>query len=304
MDSGTIHRRRALVTGATGFVGSHLVRRLVHDGWDTYVIARRTSKSFFQADGPNLKIEVHDGSSEQVVRMVGEAKPTVVFHLASLFLAEHGPGDVEGLINSNVLFGTQLVEAMAVSGCRHLINAGTSWQHYGDAVYDPVNLYAATKQAFEDILMYYVKAYGMRAITLSLFDTYGPNDTRPKLMTLLWKSALSREPLAMSPGDQFVDLVYIDDVIDAFILAADLVGKQSEGHSRYGVSSGAPMRLRDLVATFEKVSGLNVHITWGAKPYRRREVMRPWSTYQLVPGWKPKVLFEQGVRLTQPPLSA
>jgi nucleoside-diphosphate-sugar epimerase len=227
---------------------------------------------------------------------VRETRPSVVFHLASLFLAQHEVADVTPLLTSNVLFGTQLAEAMAANGVTRLVNTGTSWQHYENADYDPVCLYAATKQAFEDILAHYVSVCGLRAVTLKLFDTYGPDDPRPKLFTLLRKVAESQQPLAMSPGDQMIDLVYIDDVVDAFLAAAGrLEGGSVANHERYAVSSGRPIRLRDLVALYGRVAGVPMPIEWGKRPYRPREVMTTWDRGNPPPGWAPKVGLEDGI---------
>ena len=157
----------ALVTGATGFVGSHLVRRLVRDGWQVHILGREGSRLPDAAEFTHVINHIHDGSTEGMVRCVTQAKPDVVFHLASLFLSQHTTKDVESLIASNVLFGNQLLEAMKVIEVSCIINTGTSWQHYNNEDYNPVCLYAATKQAFESILDYYVQACSIKAITVS-----------------------------------------------------------------------------------------------------------------------------------------
>lgn len=301
MDELQKSRRRALVTGATGYIGSNLAKRFVAEGWDVHVIVRPTAKlDALDPILPSITIHRHDGSTSDMIRLVGNVRPDVVFHLASLFLAQHRAEDVEALISSNLLFSTQLAEAMAANQVKHLINTSTSWQHYENAEYNPVNLYAATKQAFEDILAYYIDAHGLRVMTLALFDTYGPDDHRPKLISLLWKTALNQEALAMSPGGQLIDLVHIEDVIDAFLHSADLVIEQHEGHMRYGISSGKPIRLIDLVAAFEEVTGLKLPIAWGSRLYRPREVMVPWTNYMTLPGWEPRVPFAKGIQQTFP----
>lgn len=290
MDETQKSRRRALVTGATGYIGSSLAKRLVAEGWDVHAVVRTNTRlDALDPLFPSITVHRHDGSTRGMIQLVGDARPDVVFHLASLFLAQHRPEDVEALISSNLLFSTQLAEAMAANQVKHLINTSTSWQHYENAEYNPVNLYAATKQAFEDILAYYINAHGLRVMTLVLFDTYGPSDPRPKLISLLWKTALSQEPLAMSPGEQMIDLVHIDDVTEAFVIGAAQLPQQSQEHMRYGISSGMPLRLIDLVAVFEQATGLKLPIVWGERPYRPREVMIPWSNYMTLPGWEPRV---------------
>ncbi len=289
--------RTALVTGGTGFIGSHLAKRLVCDGWQVHLVATsHSSRDQLQEIADRVTFHEHDGSTARMFAIVASARPDISFHLASLFLSEHTAEQVDSLITSNVLFGTQLVEAMTANGVRLLVNAGTSWEHYCNSAYSPVNLYAATKQAFENILQYYVEAKGLQVITLKLFDTYGTDDLRPKLFTLLRRIAVEQKTLEMSPGEQLIDLVYIDDVVEAFVLAAErLLDTAVEGHERYAVSSGLPVRLRDLVELYGQVTGRVLPIEWGGRPYRPREVMVPWNTGAIVPGWLPKVGLEEGL---------
>lgn len=292
-------QRIALVTGATGFVGSHLTRRLVGEGWEVHILSRSGSRLSDSSEFGHVENHVHDGSTQSMVSCVAKAKPDVVFHLASLFLSQHETKDIELLIQSNVLFGNQLLEAMKANGITNFINTGTSWQHYNNEDYNPVCLYAATKQAFEAIMEYYVQACSFKAITLKLFDTYGPDDPRPKLFHLLKKAAISREPLDMSPGEQLIDLVHIDDVVEAYLIAAQrlLEGKVSR-HETYAVSSGNPIPLKELVQIYLAASGSVISVNWGARPYRFREVMSTWNRGAKLPGWSVNIGLENGMKKT------
>jgi nucleoside-diphosphate-sugar epimerase len=293
----TENRKRALVTGATGFVGSRLVRRLVAEDFEVSVLIRPGSDlEQLTPVMASVRTVEHDGCTGNLIDSVGEADPDVVFHLASHFIAEHRPQQVTELVDSNVRLGAQLLEAMAMNGCRRLVNAGTSWQHFGDSGYRPVCLYAATKQAFEAILDFYIDAHEFHSITLKLLDTYGPDDRRPKLFSLLQKSARTGAALDLSAGEQLIDLVYIDDAIEAFLIAGNrLLRGESGPREEYAVSSGKPVSLRQLVAAYARVSGVDLPVNWGARPYRRREVMIPWSTGVPLPGWAPRVPLEVGI---------
>lgn len=285
---------RALISGATGFVGGHLARGLMQRGWEVHAIVRDTSSG---ALPEGLVAHSHDGGTGGMNDIVKAAAPDVVFHLASLFLAEHSPDDLEPLIRSNVLFGSQLLEAMCAAGVTRLVNTGTSWQHYENSDYNPVCLYAATKQAFEAIAEYYVQTCSMNVVTLKLFDTYGPGDRRKKLFALLRQISHDGTELNMSGGEQLIDVVYIDDVVEAYVAAAELLlGGDVAGSAEYAVSSGAPMSLRALVQRYSAVTGRRLNINWGARPYRPREVMVPWDKGQPTPGWEPKVGLDDGIR--------
>lgn len=290
--------QRALITGASGFIGAALTRRLLADGWEVHLLLRESSSTdSLPAASDKLHLHRHDGSTVQLIAIMRAAAPDLVFHLASLFLAAHKPEDIERLISANLLFSTQLVEAMSACGVSKLVNTGTSWEHYQDEDYNPVCLYAATKQALNAILRYYVEVNGLRVVTLKLFDTYGAGDSRPKVLNLLKRIANEGSTLGMSPGEQLVDLVYIDDVLDAYLLAAAQLPTQTEAMTEYGVSSGQPMALKDIAALYARISGKPLNIEWGGRPYREREVMVPWHSYRTIPGWQPKISLAQGLAL-------
>jgi nucleoside-diphosphate-sugar epimerase len=287
---------RALVTGASGFIGSHLTERLSREGWQVAAMARPASASSLVLLPTIAKVYTYTGQTSEVVEAVAEFQPHVVFHLGSLFLAQHDTAQIEPLVSSNILFGTHLLEAMRLAKIATLVNAGTAWQNFNGEGYNPVNLYAATKQAFEDILLYYVQTAGLRAITLRLFDTYGPADTRRKLLALLVDAFRTGAPLGMSPGEQLLDLTHVDDICSAFLHAAGLL-QSSDGsrHEVYAVGSEERHTLRELVAIFEEIAGKKLQITFGARAYRDREVMEPWQGPRL-PGWHAKISLRDGLR--------
>jgi len=288
---------RALITGAAGFIGGGLVRRLLADGWEVHALLGRTCRREALADlAPRVTVHDHDGSMDCMRTILQRARPDLTFHLASLFLSDHRLEDVDALVTSNILLSTQLVEAMVATGARRLVNTGTSWQHFGTTAYRPVNLYAATKQAFEDILAYYHDAQGLSCLTLKLYDTYGPGDHRPKLVNILLDAARTGEPLAMSPGAQEVELTHLADVAAAFVRAADLLLQSEAPLLAAYLVSGTRLTVRDLVAQVIRSTGRPIQVQWGGRPYRPREVMVPVvSAAQCLPGWAPEVELGEGI---------
>lgn len=239
-----------------------------------------------------------DGSYASIESIVRKSKPDVVIHLASLFLADHLPSDVEPMLASNLDFPAKLVEAMIRNRVSNFINVGTSWQHYHSRQYRPVCLYAATKQAFEDLLRYYVDAQNLKVTTLKIFDTYGPDDPRKKLVALLKRNLGQKKAIDMSPGQQKIDLVFIDDVVRAFILATVRhLRKKAEPWECFSIHTRRPKSLRAIVSEFEKASGKKLAINWGGRPYRTREVIHPWKGTKWVPGWRPTVPLIDGFRM-------
>lgn len=280
--------KRALVTGATGFVGGHLVRRLVDDGWSVDALVRNSAATLPEG------VNVHEipGPIDGLIALVADLKPEVCFHLATAFRGVHVPADIEPMVTANVGFGTALAEAVNRAGECTFVNTGTVWQHYDRAPYSPVSLYAAMKQAFSDVLRFYVEVEGMRVVTLELADTYGPGDTRPKLLPILLTNAREGKQMQMTDGTQLIALMHVDDAVSG-LLAAAAVGEPGE---TYGVNGDETLTLRDLVARFESVSGLSVDAVWGARPARPREMMREWMVSGPPPGWTPQVSLDAGIR--------
>lgn len=288
---------RALITGAAGFIGGALVRRLLAQGWGVHALLGRTCRREALAElSGQVVLHDHDGSMENMLAIVEKAQPDVVFHLAALFLSDHQPKDVGDMVTSNILFSTQLVEAMATTGARALVNTGTSWQHFGTTAYRPVNLYAATKQAFEDMLAYYHEAQGLSCITLKLYDTYGPGDQRRKLINILMEAARTGQPLAMSPGEQEIVLTHADDVAAAFVVAGNRLRACTGSICESYFVDGTRLTLQELVKKIEAVAGRTLDIGWGGRPYRNREVMVPVASKgRALPGWAPGVPLEEGL---------
>jgi nucleoside-diphosphate-sugar epimerase len=203
--------------------------------------------------------------------------PDVVIHTAAMVNQEK-PEQIVDLINANITLGVQVLEAMKENGVKKFLNIGTRWQHIGNRRYCPANLYAATKEAFKDILIYY-ETRGIKHKTIELCDTFGSGDTRKKVLDLLIAACQKHEPIDLSPGEQVLDLSYVDDICQ-YILTG-LQSKRFFDNKTVSLSSSM-VKLRDLGKIVEKHYETSGLLNWGAKPYRDHEVMSPPLYYRKI----------------------
>lgn len=289
---------RVLLTGATGFVGRHLARSLVAQGVDVAALVRPDSTRRVPTGVVAVAVPA---SAAGLLSVVRDAGPDVCVHLATRFVAQHGPNDVVPLLEANVVFGARLAEALVAVGGVPLVDVGTVWQHVDNARYRPANLYAASKQALADLLASYALRHGLPVVRLTLTDTYGPDDDRPRLVPLLVDATRTGADVPLSSGTQLVDLVHVADVVAAFEIVLERLRSDhpivpaGDGSTRLGVSSGAPVSVRQLVATVEQAARRPLAVRWGARPDREVEMRRPWDPGPPPPGWRPRVSLEDGL---------
>lgn len=278
----------ALLTGGTGYIGRYVALACLAAGWEVHLLTRKTSVIHPSIDGHVTRHD-HDGGFDGLRAILESVSPHCVLHLASAPVKAHDPAQVESLLLGNVTFPTLLIEAMRVTGVRNLVNTGTFWQHYRQSSYWPVDFYAATKQAFEDILRHYTDMHGMSVVTLKLFDSYGPDDHRRKILNILLDAARQETELALSPGDQVLDLTHVEDIGQAFVEAADILDTAEAGTNQAYYVSGERMPLKSLVGLIRDRSRTGLRVELGARPYREREIMDPIEPgVDLLPNWKPR----------------
>jgi nucleoside-diphosphate-sugar epimerase len=286
-----------LITGATGFIAYNLATKLSANN-NVYCIVRPTSNVAKLANYKNLKLITYNGEIADLYQQLSSVKIDLACHLASLFVAEHKMEQIDQLIDSNLKFSTQLVEVLVRLGCKNFVNTGTAWQHFNNQEYNPVCLYAATKQAFMDILEYYIQAKDLSVINLKIYDTYGYGDERKKLFWLFKNLAKTNASADMPPGDQRLNLVYIFDVIAAFEQAGVmLLNKTNVLNQTYGIYADQDYSLKELAQWFETVTKCKLNLNWGVKSYRQREVMVPNTFLPKVPQWEAKIDLLNGLKL-------
>lgn len=288
--------RKVLITGITGYIGSHLARALLPDH-EVYGLVRDPLRTEYISDiQDQLHLLTTDGSYASIETALQTAQPDLVYHMATFYTGTHGPEVTPALIASNITFGAYLLEAMSACGCSKLVYADTIMAHYGGEADRPLNLYAATKRAFSDLVGYYAGTGAVDAAAVVLSDTYGPGDWRPKVLNLIRRAVLEGTSLALTSGRQIYDAVYIDDVVRGFVQAAAALDPSAPAHRVFQLSGERPRSLRETVELMLEVNDLRFRPGWGGRPDPDYILEDPLRIFPLPPGWSPCVPLEDGLR--------
>lgn len=287
---------KLFITGATGFIGNNITKSRLSSGDTITALVRPESNLSLLPE--TVSHYIYNGEYDQLYRFLEREKFDGIIHLAAHNKMEHVGSDISKFIESNIRIGTELIDAATKLEVPWFINTSSHAQHYEDQTYSAVNLYAVTKQAFEDVTKYYAETSNTIVVSLTLFDTFGSGDTRSKIIPLLIKTAQTGEELQLSPGEQILDISPIENVVSGYNTLIDLLnspnGKKLTGSS-FALTSKERLSLRDLVALFEKLSGQKLNINFGGRPYRDREIMIPWKDGTSIPVWKAPITLRQGL---------
>lgn len=296
-------KKIAVLTGGTGYIGRSLNLYLLDNGWDTVLIVRSGSKKSCQMGNvsANCRFLEYDGTQESLAKLQLDADAKVVFfHLATHSGASGTAGNLDQLIDSNIRFGAHLLDYMVKNNHCNFIFSESYWQFDHEGRLSGNTLYATTKSAFS--LLSEIFSNNLNVISLVLYDVYGPRDDRGKLINLLITSAVTQEPINMTQGEQWLDYVYIDDVVQAFevagrsLLASPVKNRGS--FCRHTVRTMEVRKLKEFVHLLSEAVGRAPNVIWGAKQYPSHQLMNPWfpsASYQL-PGWQSNLDFNSGIK--------
>jgi len=291
--------KTVIVTGATSYLGLALASGLVEEEVTVHVLQRTDSDvGRLEERVPAAKIHHHDGTQQSLNEVFEEARPDTIFHLAGKYVRNEMPEDISELVAANITFGSQLLEAARHSTVKSFINTGTYYQ-FAQNEGTAINFYAAAKQAYADILSYYVDLNVFNAVSLIIFDVYGPGDWRPKLFPSLAAAQKNGTIIPMVTKSMPFYPVYIADVVTCFIQAARLLENNPAALNgrKFAVRENQTTTAEEIVAAFEKLGDKEITIEWGAWPEPHWSVEMLWRG-ETLPGWQIQYNLNDGIRLS------
>jgi len=279
-----------LATGGTGFLGAHLVRRLAADGHDV-ILAKRSTSSTERLGELAGSLSSFDLDLVPLEDIFAARRIDAVLHCATDYGRKETPAS--GVIDANLVLPLKLLELAVKSKTRVFINT--------DTILDKrVSVYALSKSQFCDWLKHFSPQ--LIAINVALEHFFGPGDDATKFVSRMVSDSLAGVPrIALTPGLQKRDFIYIDDVVSAFAALIEHAAAMPNGYHPYEVGTGRKTTIRDFMSLVVRLSGnTGTKLDFEAIPYRENEVMDTNVDLRGLTalGWAPEVPLEEGLRRT------
>lgn len=266
--------KRAIVTGAAGFVGANLARRLVTDGHEVHVLIHPES-DLWRLEGLGMDTTLHRVDLEDrdvVMRAVAQVRADWIFHAAA-YGAYPFQTDLRRMIGTNLVGTVNLVEAALAAGFDSFVHTGTS-SEYGvkdhgpveDELPEPNSHYAVTKASATLYCRHTARTNDAGIRVLRLYSVYGPWEEPTRLMPRLVVEGLRGAWPPMANPATARDYVHTDDVVEAYLAAASV--PDQEPGAIYNIGTGVQTSLRDVTDIARRQLSIAVEPTWGSMPDR------------------------------------
>ena len=267
--------KRVLVTGANSFIGANLTKKLISNGFDVYILIRKTSNLWRLKDCIHkIKSHVIDlKEREKLFEIIDLIQPNIIFHLAAQGIYAGVHSDNKKLIESNFLGTINLIDACDKINYECFVNTGSS-SEYGiknkpmkeDMVCNPINMYGVTKNAATKYGQFIAKTKNKPIISFRIFSPFGPYDQKDRLIVYAIVNSLKNNPLDLANPNSVRDYIFIDDVTELYIKAMDNAEK-FKGEI-FNIGTGIQKNIQEVVEKIIKITKSKSKINWGEKKKR------------------------------------
>lgn len=292
-----------LITGAEGFIGSHLTRRLAGEGARVTALVR-PGADLSRLAGRDGRIAIHPldiRRRSELSALTAAARPVWVFHLAAVTDPSRSPAGLDRCLEVNLGGTLNLLRSLAGIPCERLLAVDTA-EIYGrnpapfreDMVPDPISPYSLSKAAATLLCRTWAAAYGFPVTVLRLFLAYGPGQGPERFLPQLLDAGFSGRPFRMTAGEQTREYTYIDDVVEGCLIAA----RRGPPGEIINLGSGEEISLRELVEKVGKILRRRVVLDPDTLPYRENEIWRfvgDHSRAARLLGWRARIDLEEGL---------
>jgi len=284
------NKQTILLTGATGFLGSHLLEALLKNNYQVVILKRSTSDTW-RINHFLEQVKSYNVDIEPVEKAFSDQHIDAVFHTACHY-GRNG-GSIAEIVESNLMFGLKVLEASLKFNTDTFFNTDTLLQKH-------LNVYTLSKKQFVEWLQQVSEK--IQIVNLKLEHMYGPKDDETKFVSWVINQLKANAPeIKLTAGEQQRDFIYIDDVVSAFMLTlekAKTLAKFTELDVGTGVLMSVKEFLEILKSIYENKHGaIRTQLNFGEIPYRDGEMMTVDvnNTDLRNLGWQTKTTLEQGL---------
>jgi UDP-glucose 4-epimerase len=304
--AGALSDQKIAVTGATGFIGTHLVHALVAAGCEPVLLTRAARADGFVWASDRVRIAPMDlTSAESVMRVLELERPTALIHLAGTRGKSDPRGAWVACAELNVCGTVQLLDAATRTGIRRVVVVGSAEEYGGepgplteDHALLPVSPYGISKAAATRFALAMHASNGCPVVIVRPFTVYGPRQPSDMFIAEAVGCAVKAVPFRMTQGEQRRDLVFVGDVVQALLVAALTPGL--DGHV-FNIGSGHTYALKDVAKLIWQLSGTTAPLLIGDRPGSPDEGGETWadiSRAREVLRWAPQVDLQSGLCAT------
>jgi CDP-paratose synthetase len=257
--------KKILLTGATGFLGSHLIKSLLKVGYEVIALKRKSSSlhRIQSVVSDIVLLDVDEIDFEELFFKYG--KFYAIIHTATLY--GRNSESVSDIFSANTEFPLRLLDAGNRAGVGIFLNTDTILDKY-------LNLYALSKNQLLQWGKFFSRHEKIRFGNIRLEHFYGPDDEPTKFSAYVINSCLTNSPeLKLTKGEQKRDFIHIDDVVSAYLVLLDKIDGFSSSFVEFDVGSGHSMSIRQFVETVHRLTASKTKLVFGSLPYREGEVM-------------------------------